>query len=122
MEITATIVKTPMMIPNNVRNVLSLFVQNELSAIPADSPNWILATSVFPLSLIFYIILDFYKNTGNMPRLEREDFLRFEIRPEGIDMRGSRDKNGGRMKAVVLNGLASVECGYDFLARCSSFS
>lgn len=53
-ETTAIIVSTPMMIPNKVRNVLSLFVQRELKDTEMDSPRLILA--IFILIILHYPI------------------------------------------------------------------
>lgn len=43
METTVIIVRTPMMRPNNVRNVLNLFDQRDLMAMDTDSEKFTLA-------------------------------------------------------------------------------
>ena len=53
-ETTAIIVRTPMMMPNNVRNVLNLFDQRELMAIETDSFRFILA--IFGINILHYMI------------------------------------------------------------------
>jgi hypothetical protein len=51
-ETTVIMVKTPMMMPSSVRNVLNLLVQREDIAIATDSPTLILA-------IIFLYILQY---------------------------------------------------------------
>ena len=54
METTAIMVRTPMMMPSNVRNVLNLFDQRELMAIETDSLRFILA--IFGYNILHYMI------------------------------------------------------------------
>jgi hypothetical protein len=53
-ETTAIIERTPMMMPNSVRNVLNLFDQRELMAIETDSLRLILA--IFRINILHYMI------------------------------------------------------------------
>ncbi len=53
-ETTAIMVRTPMMMPNKVRNVLNLFDQRELMAIETDSLKLILA--IVRLNILHYMI------------------------------------------------------------------
>lgn len=53
-ETTVIIVRTPMMMPNSVRNVLNLFDQRELMAIETDSLRLILA--IFRINILHYMI------------------------------------------------------------------
>jgi len=53
-ETTAIMVRTPMMMPNKVRNVLNLFDRRELMAIETDSLKFILA--IVRLNILHYTI------------------------------------------------------------------
>jgi hypothetical protein len=53
-ETTAIMERTPMMMPNSVRNVLNLFDQRELMAIETDSLRLILA--IFRINILHYMI------------------------------------------------------------------
>jgi hypothetical protein len=51
-ETTVIMVKTPMMMPSSVRNVLNLLVQREPMAIETDSP-------ILTLAIVFIYILQY---------------------------------------------------------------